>query len=166
MRATALVLDGIVRRGDDPRFVPRLVRWLLAARQNGRWGNTQENATALEALVGYYKTFEAEIAEHDRDASPRADADRHGDVPRRSSTAQSVRLAMPDLLRQVAAGAEARARDQPRRHGPLYYSARLQFALTDAAARARSGHARRAPLRALRRERARARRRRRSPPAI
>ena len=60
MRSTALVLGGTVRRGDNPQFVPGLVRSLLLARRNGRWGNTQENAMALESLVAYYKKFEAE----------------------------------------------------------------------------------------------------------
>jgi hypothetical protein len=59
-RATAVVLDGISRRRDDATFVAPLVRWLLASRENGRWGTTQENAVALGALVSYYKTFETE----------------------------------------------------------------------------------------------------------
>ena len=28
-----------------------IVRWMMAARKNGRWGNTQENAHAMESLV-------------------------------------------------------------------------------------------------------------------
>ena len=61
VRATAVVLDGLSRRKDDATFVAPLVRWLLAARENGRWGTTHENATALGALVNYYKTFESEV---------------------------------------------------------------------------------------------------------
>ena len=77
------------RRGDDPQFVPGLVRWLLAARRNGRWGNTQENATALESLVGYYKKFRGRDAGHDGDASPLAiEGDRHR---RRSADARRPR---------------------------------------------------------------------------
>ena len=38
-----------------------MVRWMMAARKDGRWGNTQENALAMEALVTYYRTQEAEI---------------------------------------------------------------------------------------------------------
>ena len=37
------------------------VRWLLNARKNGRWGNTQENAIAMEALVAYYKKYESQV---------------------------------------------------------------------------------------------------------
>ena len=31
--------------------VRQMVRWMMAARKDGRWGNTQENAQAMEALV-------------------------------------------------------------------------------------------------------------------
>src|SRR5262252_4104695 len=60
VRGSAIVLEGLVRRNDDPQMVQRLVRWLLAARKDGRWSNTQENAMALESLVKYYKVFETE----------------------------------------------------------------------------------------------------------
>ena len=46
-------------RGDNTELVPSLVRWLTGARTRGRWGNTQENATALLAFTSYYKKFEA-----------------------------------------------------------------------------------------------------------
>ena len=58
-RATAVVLDGIARRKDDPALVVPLVRWLLSVRTDGRWMTTHENAMALEALVAYYRTFES-----------------------------------------------------------------------------------------------------------
>ena len=35
-----------------------MVRWLMTVRKNGRWGNTQENAYAMQALVSYYRKFE------------------------------------------------------------------------------------------------------------
>ena len=38
-----------------------MVRWLMNARKNGRWGNTQENALAMEALVDYYRKYEGEV---------------------------------------------------------------------------------------------------------
>jgi uncharacterized protein YfaS (alpha-2-macroglobulin family) len=50
VRSTAVVLEGLARRRDDAQLIPALVRGLLAERRNGRWRNTQENATALEAL--------------------------------------------------------------------------------------------------------------------
>jgi uncharacterized protein YfaS (alpha-2-macroglobulin family) len=127
VRATALVLEGLVRRGDDPIMVPRFVRWLLAARKDGRWRNTQENATALEALVAYYKKFEAETpnmtATVELGSAPVGTATFRG----RSTASQQVRLAMPDLLRRVAAGAEADLAVSRTGTGRLYYTARMQF---------------------------------------
>jgi hypothetical protein len=35
-----------LRRKDDGTFVSPMVRWLLAARENGRWSTTQENVVA------------------------------------------------------------------------------------------------------------------------
>ncbi len=34
---------------------------MMAARKNGRWGNTQENAHAMESLVAYYRRYEATV---------------------------------------------------------------------------------------------------------
>ena len=39
----------------------------MAARKNGRWGNTQENAVAMQALVDYYRKYESHGAELHRD---------------------------------------------------------------------------------------------------
>jgi alpha-2-macroglobulin len=130
VRATSLVLEGFVRRGDDPVFVQRLVRWILAARVKGRWANTQENATALESLVGYYKKFEAEPP--DMTASVAIGSRTVGTAAfrGRSSTAESVRLAMPDLLRAVPAGAERELAISRAGTGRVFYTSRLQFALT------------------------------------
>jgi hypothetical protein len=40
VRATPWCSNGFARRGDDPVFVQRMVRWLLQARTNGRWRQT------------------------------------------------------------------------------------------------------------------------------
>ncbi len=131
VRATALVLDGFVRRGDNATLVPGLVRWLLSSRTRGRWGNTQENATALESLVSYYKTFESDIPNMTATVAigsrPAGTATFRG----RSSTARDVQLAMPDLLRQVPAGAERELAVSREGTGRLYYTARLDYALAE-----------------------------------
>ncbi len=166
VRATALVLDGFVRRKDDPQFVPGLVRWLLAARRNGRWSNTQENATALESLVGYYKVFEAEIPNMTASVADRVEHRRLRDVPR---TLVDGAVRAPGDARPRAPGRRrrrSRAHDDARRHRPPLLQLASAVRADRAAARARSGHARRASLRAPRRVRRRARRRRRLPPAI
>ena len=59
VRATAVVLDGLVAARGRRALVAPLARWLLAARPNGRWDTTHENAMALEALVASYRAFES-----------------------------------------------------------------------------------------------------------
>jgi uncharacterized protein YfaS (alpha-2-macroglobulin family) len=130
VRSSALVLEGLARRGDDPVFVQRTVRWLLAARRNGRWRNTQENATALHALVTYYKAFEAEPPDFSATVTLGADTIGTARFSGRSSEAQSVALAMPDLLRVVAAGAAADLAVSRAGTGRLYYTARLEYVPT------------------------------------
>jgi len=127
VRSTAVVLEGFARRRDDAQLIPALVRGLLGERRNGRWRNTQENATALEALVGYYKVFEADQPNFSAAVALAGNAIGSATFQGRSSAAQSVRLAMPDLLRQVAAGSEADLALSRAGTGRLYYTARLQF---------------------------------------
>ncbi len=130
-RSSALVLDGMVRRGDDAVFVQRLVRWLLAARRNGRWSNTQENAMALQSLVTYYRKFEADVPDMTATVAIAAKPVGTATFRGRSSTAQQVQLAMPDLLRQVPAGAERELALSREGAGRLFYTARLQYSPTD-----------------------------------
>ncbi|HET9371320.1 MAG TPA: MG2 domain-containing protein [Vicinamibacterales bacterium] len=127
VRATAIVLDGLVRRGDDPVFVQRAVRWILGDRENGRWRNTQENAMALAALVAYYKKFEAETPNFTATAAIDNRTIGTARFSGRATSTQSVRLAMPDLLRQVAAGTEKELAISRAGAGRLYYASRLQF---------------------------------------
>ncbi len=61
IRSTAIALGSLVRNSDDQTFIRQFVRWLMTVRKNGRWGNTQENAIAMEALVDYYRKYESEI---------------------------------------------------------------------------------------------------------
>lgn len=129
-RTTALVLNGLVKRGDDPVHVQRLVRGLLGARIDGRWGNTQENATALEALVSYYRTFESEAPDMAATVTLGTRTIGTAAFRERSSTAQQVALAMPDLLQQVPAGAERELAFSRTGTGRLFYATRLQYALS------------------------------------
>ena len=125
-RATAVVLDGLSRRKDDPALVAPLVRGLLAARTNGRWGTTHENAMALEALVSYYSAFEP--------ATPRMTATvTVGSVTLgtasfngRSSTAQQMDMPMPVLLKELGAKTPSTLSISRTGTGRLYYTARLQ----------------------------------------
>ena len=126
VRATAVVLDGLSRRQDAVTPVAPLARWLLAARANGRWGSTHENAMALEALVAYYRAVETQVprmtAAVTLGAVPIGTATFNG----RSTTAQQIQVSMPDLQRQVAAAAPTLSIVRAGT-GRVHYTARLQY---------------------------------------
>src|SRR4030095_5111211 len=61
IRSTAIVLNTLVKSGVDNAPIREMVRWMMAARKDGRWGNTQENAYSMEALVAYYRKFETVV---------------------------------------------------------------------------------------------------------
>jgi len=131
-----------VRRGDGQSgtepgpSVPGLVRWLLAAQRNGHWGDTQSNATTLEALVSYYRAFERETP--DMTATATLGATRLGTATfqGRSVVSQQLQVSMPDLLRAVTAGDSAALTLSRTGTGRLYASSRLTFTpLTAPAAR-------------------------------
>jgi hypothetical protein len=55
------VLNSLVKSGQPDDRYRQFVAWLLQVREKGRWRNTQENALALEALVSYYRKYEAVV---------------------------------------------------------------------------------------------------------
>src|SRR6266513_642825 len=61
VRSTAIVLGALVRGGPDEQMSKQMVRWMMKVRTKGRWGNTQENAWAMEALVDYYRKYDSEV---------------------------------------------------------------------------------------------------------
>ena len=61
VRSTAIALRSLMRSNASEELVRPTVRWLLSVRKNGRWGNTQENAWAMEALVAYYRKYESDV---------------------------------------------------------------------------------------------------------
>jgi uncharacterized protein YfaS (alpha-2-macroglobulin family) len=131
VRATALVLNGFVERGDTVPLVEPLVRGLLAARVNGRWRNTQENATALEALVNYYQRFESEIPDMTATVAVGARTIGNAAFRGRSTVSQQVRVAMPELLKIAAADALPDLAISRTGTGRVYYTARLQYMPVD-----------------------------------
>lgn len=132
IRSTAIVLSGFSRRGDNPTLVPGLVRWLNLARKDGHWGSTQSNATTLEAMVRYYRAFEAEVPDMTATATLGTRTLGTATFRGRSLVAQQLRLAMPDLLRIAEAGATDTLAISRAGSGRLYYSTRFQYALTQA----------------------------------
>lgn len=129
IRATAIVLEGLVSRGDDATLVPALVRWMTSAQKTGRWGNTQENATALLAFVSYYRKFEATppnmAATVQLGTLSIGNASFQG---RNTAAARPIHVAMKDL---IAATAPTSLNISRSGDGRLYYTTRLQYASRD-----------------------------------
>jgi hypothetical protein len=51
LRTTAIVLRALVRLQPNNALLPNAVRWLMTARNSGRWETTQENVWAILALT-------------------------------------------------------------------------------------------------------------------
>ena len=154
VRASAVVLEGFVRRGDDRVFIERVVRWLLAARVKGRWPNTQDNISALRALVGYYKTFEATPPDMTASAAIGSTVLGTATFKGRSTTTQSVQISMQELV-DSPLGFETRtgSRAVPDGHGPAVLHGAAGRGDDRRAASCRSRHHGGAALRKIRRGR-------------
>jgi len=133
VRSTAIVLRALVRLTPDNALLPNAVRWLMAARQDGRWGTTQENAWALMALTDYAaQTGELE-GEYRYQVGLNGKRVLAGDVrPDTVDAPRVVSIPLKDLLKDVGnrviversplAGGQAEK-------GALYYSAALKYYL-------------------------------------
>jgi uncharacterized protein YfaS (alpha-2-macroglobulin family) len=60
VRSTAMALQALLDAQPEHPLVEKLTAYLLEARKNGRWRNTQETVYSLLALRGYYRAREKE----------------------------------------------------------------------------------------------------------
>ena len=129
VRSTALALGSLVRNVPDDPIVPRMVRWLMQARKNGRWDDTQENGTALEALVDYYRKYEIDPP----DFRALVELDQRtlatGDFRGRSTQAQTRHLPLRDLASAGTPGQPMALSFRKEGPGTLYYLAQLRYAV-------------------------------------
>jgi hypothetical protein len=130
IRTTAIVLGAFVRHtpAELSRIRP-MVRWLLQAREDGRWGNTQENAWALEALVDYYRKYEAETPDFTAAATIGSQVIARETFAGRSTEAAARELPMLELAKRLPAGTERTLRFAKKGAGTLFYTARLRYAV-------------------------------------
>jgi alpha-2-macroglobulin len=128
VRSTAIVLGTLVRNGNDEEIVKRMVRWLMKAREHGRWGNTQENAWAMEALVDYYRKYESETPDFTAIATLGSEAIAKETFHGRSSEAKSRDVGMNDLMRIAPAETQVPLTFDRQGTGTLFYALRLRYA--------------------------------------
>jgi alpha-2-macroglobulin len=128
VRSTAIVMDMMVRGGTDEELVKRMVRWLMAARKDGRWGNTQENAWAMEALVDYYRKYESEVPDFTGVVDIGAKEVAREPFKGRSTVAKTRDVPMGDILRIAPADTQVPVTFTRDGVGTLFYAMRLRYA--------------------------------------
>ena len=128
VRSTAIVLSSLVRAGAGLEQVRPIVRWMMAARKDGRWGNTQENAYAMESLVAYYRQYESTVPDFTGVVLLGPQEIAREQFKGRSTESSSRQLAMSQVLASAPAGTNRPltfARDGA---GTLFYTTRLRYA--------------------------------------
>ncbi len=128
VRSTAIVLNSFVKAGLTDVPLREMVRWMMAVRKNGRWGNTQENAHAMQALVAYYRKYEPTVPNFRATVKLGAKELARDDFRGRSAEANTTRVPMTQVLAAGPAGTATPltfARDGA---GTLFYATRLRYA--------------------------------------
>ncbi len=128
VRSTAIVLHSLVQAEAAEAPLAPLVRWLMTARTNGRWGNTQENAHAMAALVAYYRKYEPTVPDFRAVVTLGARELARDEFRGRSAEAVTSSLPMAQVLTSAAPGTAMPLTFTREGAGTLYYAARLRYA--------------------------------------
>ena len=81
---------------------------MMAARKDGRWGNTQENALAMEALVAYYRKYESATPDFRAVVKLGTEDIAREEFKGRSTTSRTKELPMAKVLAQAPGGRRSR----------------------------------------------------------
>ncbi len=128
IRSTAIALGSITRNSDEASLVTGLVRWLMSARKNGRWGNTQENAWAMASLVDYYRKYEKETPDFTATVALGLKTILSASFKGRDTKAVTNDTPMARLLPEGKAGEALPLTFKEEGSGSLFYVARLKYA--------------------------------------
>jgi alpha-2-macroglobulin len=128
VRSTAIVLRTLVNAGADEAQIRPMVRWMMAARKDGRWGNTQENAYAMEALVAYYRKYESTTPSFAAVVKLGAEEVARGQFRGRSTESTTTELPMAAMLSKTQPGTAQPLTFAKEGAGTLFYTARLRYA--------------------------------------
>jgi uncharacterized protein YfaS (alpha-2-macroglobulin family) len=128
VRSTAIALGTMVRGGQDEEMVKRMVRWLMQARKNGRWNDTQENAWAMEGLVDFYRKYESEIPDFIASVGLGSENLMRETFKGRSAEAKTQQFSMQQVLAKGKAGQQLPIVFTRDGVGTLYYMLRLRYA--------------------------------------
>ena len=128
IRSTAIVLRSLVRHDVGGVPIREMVRWMMEARKNGRWGNTQENAHAMAALVAYYKKFESVVPDFTAVVALGQQELAREVFKGRSTESVPTDVPMNALLTEVLPGSTQPLTFTRNGSGTLFYTARLRYA--------------------------------------
>ncbi len=128
VRSTSIVLNSLVKANVNDAPVRQMVRWMMAARKDGRWGNTQENALAMEALVAYYRKFESAPPDFRAVVKLGTEDFAREEFKGRSTTSRTKELPMAKVLAQAPGGSSKPLTFAREGTGTLFYTARLRYA--------------------------------------
>ena len=127
VRSTAIVLNSLIRGGMTDVQARPVVRWMMQIRKDGRWGNTQENAHAMEALVAYYRKFESVVPDFTGVVKLSDKEIARHQFAGRTTTSVSRDMAMPQVLAGGAPGTSSALTFTREGTGSLFYTARLRY---------------------------------------
>jgi uncharacterized protein YfaS (alpha-2-macroglobulin family) len=128
VRSTAIVLNTLVKGGVGDAPIRQLVRWMMTVRKDGRWGNTQENAYAMESLVSYYRKYETTVPDFRAVVTLGGDEIARDEFKGRSTESAAKDLPMPQVLARGAPGSTRSLIFTREGAGTLFYTARLRYA--------------------------------------
>lgn len=128
VRSTAIVLNSLVKANAREQSITPIVRWMMAARKGGRWGNTQENAYAMESLVNYYRKYETTVPDFSAVVKLGAEDVAQQQFKGRSTDSRSADLSMSQVLSKDTPGAGLPLTFNRSGTGTLFYTARLRYA--------------------------------------
>lgn len=131
-RSTSLALDALALLDPQNGLAPNVVRWLMVARQDGRWETTQENVWAIIALTDWMKATGELQGDYSYAVSLNRNELASGAVtPDAVGRPINLRVAVQDLLLDAANGLEISrfAQGSQTGEGQLYYTTYLQYYL-------------------------------------
>ncbi len=126
-RTTSMVLAAFVRLQPDEPILSQVVRWLMSARQAGRWATTQENAWAIIALSDWMAVSGELEADYGWTVTLNDETLEQGSFDAENLTAKvQLRADVADLLRGEA---NALLFERSNDSGQLYYTTHLRYYL-------------------------------------
>jgi alpha-2-macroglobulin len=128
LRTTSIVLNSLIKGNVSDAPIRQMVRWMMAVRKDGRWGNTQENALAMEALVAYYRKYESTPPDFRAVVNLGAETLATQEFRGRSTSSAAKDVPMTKLLAQAPSGTERPLVFTREGSGTLFYTARLRYA--------------------------------------